>query len=75
MFHGTCRRGGDEWVLDGAKKWSGNATFADLVVIWARDVADDQVKGFVVEKGTPGFSAEALKDKIALRGVQTLSSP
>ena len=41
-------------MLDGEKKWIGNATFADLVIIWARDVADEQVKGFVVEKGTRG---------------------
>jgi glutaryl-CoA dehydrogenase len=66
----TARREGDTWVLDGEKKWIGNGTFADLVVVWARDVADDQVKGFVVEKGTPGFSAEALQGKISLRGVQ-----
>jgi glutaryl-CoA dehydrogenase len=66
----TARRDGDDWVLDGEKKWIGNATFADLVVIWARDVDDDQVKGFVVEKGTPGFTARALEGKIALRGVQ-----
>jgi glutaryl-CoA dehydrogenase len=66
----TARRDGDEWVLDGEKKWIGNATFADLVVIWARDVADDQVKGFVVEKDTPGFTTEKLEDKIALRVVQ-----
>jgi glutaryl-CoA dehydrogenase len=66
----TARRDGDEWVLDGEKKWIGNASFADLVVIWARDVADDQVKGFVVEKGTPGFTTEKLEDKIALRVVQ-----
>jgi glutaryl-CoA dehydrogenase len=66
----TARRDGGEWVLDGQKKWIGNATFADYVIIWARDVADDQVKGFVVEKGTPGFSATAMRDKIALRVVQ-----
>ncbi|MBP0456937.1 acyl-CoA dehydrogenase family protein [Streptomyces montanisoli] len=66
----TARREGDTWVLDGEKKWIGNATFADLVVVWAKDVADEQVKGFVVEKGTPGFSAKALQDKISLRGVQ-----
>ena len=36
------------WVLNGAKRWIGNATFADVVVIWARDIADDQVKGFLV---------------------------
>jgi glutaryl-CoA dehydrogenase len=66
----TCRRDGDNWVLNGAKRWIGNASFADLNVIWARDVDDRQVKGFVVEKGTPGYSAEVMKDKIALRVVQ-----
>jgi glutaryl-CoA dehydrogenase len=66
----TARRDGDEWVLDGQKKWIGNASFADLVIIWARDVEDDQVKGFVVERGTPGMSVEDLQDKIALRVVQ-----
>jgi glutaryl-CoA dehydrogenase len=66
----TARREGDTWVLNGEKKWIGNATFADLVVVWAKDVADDQVKGFVVEKGTPGFEAVKLSDKIALRVVQ-----
>ncbi len=66
----TARRDGDHWVLDGQKKWIGNATFADYVVIWARDVEDSQVKGFVVEKGTPGFAAAKIRDKMALRVVQ-----
>ena len=66
----TARREGDEWVLDGAKKWIGNATFADVVVIWAKDVADGQVKGFLVERGTPGFTATKIEGKIALRAVQ-----
>ena len=66
----TARRDGDAWVLDGRKKWIGNASFADLTVIWARDVDDDQVKGFVVEAGTPGIQTENLEDKIALRVVQ-----
>jgi glutaryl-CoA dehydrogenase len=66
----TARRDGDEWVLDGQKTWIGNAPFADVTVIWARDVEDDQVKGFLVEKGTPGVSVETLRDKIALRVVQ-----
>jgi glutaryl-CoA dehydrogenase len=66
----TARRDGDEWVLDGAKKWIGNGSFADLVIIWARDVETDRVLGFVVEQGAPGFSAVDLEDKIALRAVQ-----
>jgi glutaryl-CoA dehydrogenase len=66
----TARRDGDAWVLDGSKKWIGNASFADLTVIWAKDVEDGQVKGFVVEAGTPGFTTENLQDKIALRVVQ-----
>ncbi len=69
----TARRDGDEWVLDGQKKWIGNATFADYVVIWARDVEDNQVKGFVVEQPAPGFSTTKMRDKIALRVVQNAS--
>jgi glutaryl-CoA dehydrogenase len=66
----TCRRDGGEWVIDGQKKWIGNATFADYIIIWARDADDGQVKGFVVEKGTDGLSTTKMKDKIALRVVQ-----
>ena len=66
----TARREGDTWVLDGAKRWIGNGTFADLVVVWARDIADDQVKGFVVERGTPGFTTSKMEGKLALRTVQ-----
>jgi len=66
----TARRDGDTWILNGQKKWIGNATFADLAVVWARDVADDQVKGFVVEKGTPGYAVEKIENKMALRVVQ-----
>ncbi|MEV6489256.1 acyl-CoA dehydrogenase family protein [Actinoplanes sp. NPDC051633] len=66
----TARRDGDHWILDGAKRWIGNGTFADLVVVWARDVADDQVKGFVVAGDAPGFRATKIERKIALRTVQ-----
>ena len=66
----TCRQDGGEWVIDGQKKWIGNATFADYIIIWARDATDGQVKGFVVEKGTAGLSTTKMKDKIALRVVQ-----
>ncbi|MCS6809403.1 MAG: acyl-CoA dehydrogenase family protein, partial [Bacteroidota bacterium] len=66
----TCRREGDTWVLNGKKKWIGNGTFADVAIIWARDEETNQVKGFLVEKGTPGFSAKKIEGKIALRIVQ-----
>jgi glutaryl-CoA dehydrogenase len=57
-------------VLDGKKKWIGNASFADLIVIWAVNTEDDKVLGFVVEKDAPGFTTVDLEDKIALRAVQ-----
>ncbi len=66
----TCRREGDAWVLNGEKKWIGNATFADINVIWARDETSGQVKGFVVGKDNPGFSVKKIETKMALRVVQ-----
>src|SRR6202023_2699850 len=66
----TARREGDSWVLNGQKKWIGNATFGDLTIIWARDVADGQVKGFIVENKTAGFKADKIQNKMALRVVQ-----
>ncbi|MFG3321268.1 acyl-CoA dehydrogenase family protein [Streptomyces sp. NPDC048171] len=69
-MHTTARRDGDTWVLDGEKRWIGNATFADHVVVWARDVDDDQVKGFVVGQGTPGFEATRIEHKTSLRIVE-----
>ena len=67
----TAKRDGKTWVLNGQKKWIGNAPWCDISVIWARDVADDQVKAFIVEnKTTPGFSVEKIQNKIALKVVQ-----
>ncbi|GAA0579631.1 acyl-CoA dehydrogenase family protein [Paractinoplanes ferrugineus] len=66
----TARRDGDTWILNGRKRWIGNATFADLIVVWARDEADDQVKGFVVAGDAPGCTATKIENKIALRMVQ-----
>jgi glutaryl-CoA dehydrogenase len=65
----SARRDGDHWVLNGEKRWIGNGSWADLVVVWARDEEDGQVKGFVVEKGSPGYEAEVITGKIAKRGV------
>ncbi|MFJ3222164.1 acyl-CoA dehydrogenase family protein [Streptomyces sp. NPDC086783] len=66
----TAKREGDTWVLNGSKRWIGNATFADHVVVWARDFDDDQVKGFVVGKGTSGFEPRKIENKTSLRIVE-----
>ena len=63
----SARREGDEWVLDGRKRWIGNGSIADVVVVWARDVSDGQVKGFLVEKGTRGFHASVLDGPVSRR--------
>lgn len=65
----TARREGGGWVLDGCKKWIGNGTIADVVVVWARDVADGQVKGFLVEPAMPGYDAVRIEHKGSLRAV------
>ncbi|MDQ4046397.1 MAG: acyl-CoA dehydrogenase family protein [Actinomycetota bacterium] len=66
----TARCDGDQWILNGAKRWIGNATFSDWVVIYARDLADNQVKGFLVDTALPGFTATKIENKISLRTVQ-----
>ncbi|MCM4159911.1 acyl-CoA dehydrogenase [Antarcticibacterium flavum] len=67
----TCRFDGENWVLNGQKKWIGNATFSDVTVIWARDEDTNEVKGFLVRaKENPGYKAEKMEDKMALRIVQ-----
>lgn len=66
----TARRTERGWVLSGQKKWIGNAPFADVVVVWARDLDDNQVKGFLVRKDNPGFQVEKMKGKMSLRIVQ-----
>jgi glutaryl-CoA dehydrogenase len=66
----TAKRDGDRWILNGAKRWIGNATFSDWVVVYARDVADNQVKAFLVDTALPGFSATRIENKISLRTVQ-----
>lgn len=66
----TCKKTDEGWLLNGQKKWIGNATFSDITIVWARDVDDDQVKGFIVRKENPGFAVEKIKGKMALRIVQ-----
>ncbi len=66
----TCKKEGEHWVLNGQKKWIGNATFSDVTIIWARDIDSNQVKGFLVRKGNPGYKAEKIENKMALRTVQ-----
>ncbi|HSN37981.1 MAG TPA: acyl-CoA dehydrogenase family protein [Arthrobacter sp.] len=66
----TARREGNSWILNGAKRWIGNATFSDWVVIYARDLADNQVKGFLVDTSTEGYGATKIENKISLRTVQ-----
>jgi glutaryl-CoA dehydrogenase len=65
----SARRDGDTWVINGQKKWIGNATIADVIVVWARDTEDGHVKGFLVEKGTPGYDARRIDGKGSLRAV------
>ncbi len=70
----TARRDGDAWVLNGAKRWIGNASIADVVVVWARDNADGRVKAIVVEKNPDGshpdgYTTELITGKIGKRAV------
>jgi len=67
----TAKREGDTWILNGEKRWIGNAPWCDVSIIWARDLADNQVKGFIVEnKTTPGFSVDKIENKVSLKIVQ-----
>jgi glutaryl-CoA dehydrogenase len=65
----TARREGDAWVLDGAKRWIGNGSIADVVIVWARDVEDGQVKGFLVETAQDGYTGVTLGGKGAARAI------
>ena len=66
----TCRKDGDNWIINGEKKWIGNATFSDFIIIWAKDEADSMVKGFIVDRETAGLTTEKIEDKMSLRIVQ-----
>ncbi|MBV9047662.1 MAG: acyl-CoA dehydrogenase family protein [Solirubrobacterales bacterium] len=60
-----ARREGEDWLLDGRKRWIGMGSVADVAVVWARTEAG--IRGFLVPRGTPGFRAEDITDKLALR--------
>lgn len=61
----VARLEGNEWVLDGAKRWIGLASIADVAVIWAR--TDDGIRGFLVPTSTPGFTATVIEPKLGMR--------
>jgi glutaryl-CoA dehydrogenase len=66
-----ARRDGSDWVLNGEKTWITNGSIADVAVVWAR--ADDGIRGFLVEKGTAGFSSSELHGKLSMRASVTAS--
>jgi glutaryl-CoA dehydrogenase len=65
-----ARRDGSDWILNGAKMWITNGTIADVAVVWAR-TDDDAIRGFLVEKGMPGFTAPEIHHKLSLRASVT----
>ena len=64
-----AKRDGDDWILNGSKMWITNATIADAAVVWA--MTDDGVKGFIVEKGMPGYETQEIENKFSLRASVT----
>lgn len=66
----TATRDGDNWVLNGAKRWIGNGSISDVTIIWAKSTEDGQVKGFIVPTSSPGYQAARIENKQALRIVQ-----
>jgi len=65
----TASPDGESYVINGHKKWIGNGSIADVVVVWARDTSDGAVKAFLVEKGTRGYNARVMEGKASLRAV------
>src|SRR5580765_481620 len=65
-----ARRDGSDWILNGAKMWITNGTIADIAIVWAR-TEGDEIRGFIVERGTPGFSAPEIHKKMSLRASVT----
>ncbi|WP_234026255.1 acyl-CoA dehydrogenase [Qipengyuania thermophila] len=68
----VARADGDGFVLNGSKTWISNAPFADVFVVWAKSEAHDgAIRGFVLDKGTPGLSAPKIDNKLSLRASTT----
>lgn len=65
-----AKRDGDNWVINGSKRWIGNGSISDVTIVWAKDADDGQVKGFIVPTTTEGYSASRIENKQALRIVQ-----
>jgi glutaryl-CoA dehydrogenase len=65
----TARRRGDDWVINGSKMWITNSPIADLAVVWA--MTEEGMRGFIVEKGTPGFTVQEIQHKFSLRASLT----
>jgi glutaryl-CoA dehydrogenase len=68
LLESTAQLDGDSYVINGAKRWIGNGSLADVIVVWAR-AEDGHVKGFLVEKDTPGFDARVIEGKGSLRAI------
>lgn len=66
----TAEREGQEWILNGSKKWIGNGAAGGFTIVWARDVADGEVKGFIVDQKTPGYEASPIRGKGVLRAIE-----
>ena len=64
-----ARRDGDDWVINGSKMWITNGNLADIAIVWAQ--TDDGIQGFLIEMGTPGFTAQEIKHKMSLRASVT----
>lgn len=64
-----AKRDGADWILNGAKMWITNGTIADAAIVWAK--TDEGIKGFIVEKGMPGFTAQEIENKFSLRASVT----
>ncbi|HEY0258777.1 MAG TPA: acyl-CoA dehydrogenase family protein [Lacisediminihabitans sp.] len=69
-LHTVARRDGENWIINGSKRWIGNASIGDVTIVWAKDAEDGQVKGFIVPTETPGYTATRIENKQSLRIVQ-----